>query len=234
MLTFWPSPFEPPTMAVTTTSWSLETKLRMDVDGISPLVCWDLGAKAELLNCGPRLILLFVYIDQVLDLYRQKEELVAVHNSIIRLWLPSPSRPRAKSLGLGSQSRIIELWTATNSSFCLYRSRTLWAMTTVALRNSALAPKSQQTKGEIPSTSRNSSTYMNVDLLAITLVARRVMARRSTFMYVELFLDVDGISPLVCWDLGTSWSLETKLRMHRSFLPPPEVATRSNFRALAS
>jgi hypothetical protein len=38
-----------------------------------------------------------VIAHSVLDLYRQKEELVAVHNSIIRLWLPSPSRPRAKS-----------------------------------------------------------------------------------------------------------------------------------------
>lgn len=34
-----------------------------------------------------------------------------------------------------------------------------------------MAPKSQQTKDEIPSTSRNSSTHMNVDLLAITLRA---------------------------------------------------------------
>jgi hypothetical protein len=42
----------------------------------------------------------------------------------------------------------------------------------LVFNNSALAPKSQQTKGEIPSTSRNSSTYMNVDLLAITICLR--------------------------------------------------------------
>lgn len=32
-----------------------------------------------------------------------------------------------------------------------------------------LASKSQQTQDEIPSTSRNNPTYMNIDLLAITL-----------------------------------------------------------------